>query len=63
VWEIAAVQGTAKGEPVVESIFRFDARDGDGASHATGFVPTLVETLRERGEPLPVALFDEGPDA
>jgi pilus assembly protein CpaF len=63
VWEVAAVQGTANGEPVVEPIFRFDPRHGDGAGYATGFVPSLVETLRQRGEPLPTALFDEGPDA
>jgi pilus assembly protein CpaF len=63
VWEIAAVQGTANGGPVVEPIFRFDPRHGDGAGRATGFVPSMAETLRQRGESLPVALFDEGPDA
>jgi pilus assembly protein CpaF len=63
VWEVAAVQGTSRNEPVVETVFRFDARHGDGTPYATGFVPALVETLRERGEPLPAALFDEGVDA
>jgi pilus assembly protein CpaF len=63
VWEIAAVEGTSHGEPVIESIFRFLPRPGVGAFEATGLVPTLADTLRSRGEQLPDALFDMGRDA
>ena len=62
VWEIAAVEGTRHGEPVVESIFRFLPRDGSGAFEATGVVPTIATTLRSRGEQLPDALFESGYD-
>jgi len=63
VWEVATVQGTTRGEPVVEPVFRFDARQGSGAALATGHVPPFLDTLRERGEALQVALFEQGPDA
>jgi pilus assembly protein CpaF len=63
VWEVATVHGTSRGEPLVEPVFRFDPRDGGGLSLATGHVPPIVDTLRERGEALPGALFEEGLDA
>ena len=62
VWEVAVVDGTKRGEPVVEPIFRHLPRDGDGAFEATGFVPQLAATLRARGEQLPDALFEAGSD-
>ena len=64
VWEVATVAGTSRGEPIVEPVFRFDPRQGGaGACWATGHLPAILETLRERGEALPRALFDEGRDA
>jgi len=62
VWEIAVVDGTRRGEPVVEAVFRFLPRAGAGTFQATGIVPTLAQTLRERGEQLPDALFEAGGD-
>jgi pilus assembly protein CpaF len=62
VWEVATVHGTSHGEPVVEPVFHFDTRHGDGVTFATGLVPAIAETLRERGEPLPNALFEAGRD-
>jgi len=63
VWEIATVRGMSHGEPVVEPLFRFDPRHGvTGASFATGSIPSAAVVLRERGESLPAALFDEGLD-
>ena len=63
VWEIATVEGTEHGEPVVQTVFRFLPRDGEGSFAAEGYVPGLVPTLRSRGEQLPDALFEAGPDA
>jgi len=63
VWEIAVVEGTRHGEPVVESIFRFLPRDATASFEATGVVPTIATTLRARGEQLPDALFESGYDA
>jgi pilus assembly protein CpaF len=62
VWEVATVQGTTRGEPVVEPIFRFDARRGSGAPLVTGHIPQFLDILRERGESLQGALFEEGAD-
>jgi pilus assembly protein CpaF len=62
VWEIAAVEGTREGEAIVEPVFRFQPRAGEGTFEATGYVPTMVHTLRARGESLPDALFDVGVD-
>ncbi len=63
VWEIAVVQGTSRSEPVVDSVFRFHPREDGGTARATGLVPALAATLRDRGESLPDALFEEGVDA
>jgi pilus assembly protein CpaF len=64
VWEIATIGGLSGGEPIVEPVFRFEPRDGAlGASIATGLVPDAAGILRERGEALPTALFDDGVDA
>jgi len=63
VWEVAVVEGTHRGEPVVEPVFRFLPRDAGGSFEATGVVPAIATTLRARGEQLPEALFEAGYDA
>jgi len=63
VWEIAAVEGTHRGEPVVSPLFRFRGRDGDdGGFRATGSMPSVAEVLADRGEDVGDWLFEEGPD-
>jgi pilus assembly protein CpaF len=64
VWEIAVLEGTHRGEPVVEPLFRFRPRSGaTGAFEATGRIPSLVDVLHERGESAGPGLFDGGTDA
>jgi len=64
VWEIAAVEGTHRGEPIVASLFRFHPRPGGGGSfEATGTVPRIATVLAERGEPVDEDLFAPGEDA
>jgi pilus assembly protein CpaF len=62
VWEVAVVEGSRHGEPVVESVFGFRPRSADGGFEATGYIPSITDTLRTRGEPLPDALFEAGID-
>ena len=63
VWEIAAVEGTHRGEPIIATLFRFRARSGvDGAFEASGSVPRVADTLVERGEEVTDALFEQGED-
>jgi pilus assembly protein CpaF len=63
VWEIASVEGTRRGEPVVSPLYRFRGRDGeDGGSQATGSVPSVVDVLADRGQDVGDWLFEEGPD-
>jgi pilus assembly protein CpaF len=58
VWEIAAVEGTYRGEPVVVPLFRFRQRNGaSGRFEATGTVPDLAAGLADRGEQVGEALF------
>jgi hypothetical protein len=63
VWEIASVEGTHRGEPVIAPIYRF-RRGGsdDGAFEATGSVPGVADVLADRGEDVGDWLFAEGPD-
>jgi pilus assembly protein CpaF len=64
LWEIAVVEGTRRGEPVVEPVFRFRLRDGaEGAFVSVGTYPDLTTTLIERGESLDPAMFEAGEDA
>ena len=43
VWEVAVVEGTRRGEPVVEPVFRFRPRDGSGGRFsASGMIPALA---------------------
>ena len=63
VWEIAAVEGTHRGEPVIATLFRFRARAGSaGAFEATGSVPNVAAVLAERGEDVSDMLFEPGED-
>jgi pilus assembly protein CpaF len=63
VWEIAVLEGTRRGEPVVEPLFRFRPREGaTGSFEATGTIPALADVLRERGERADAALFEAGAD-
>ena len=58
VWEIAAVEGTHRGEPVVAPLFRFRQRAGaSGTFEVTGTVPNLAEVLSDRGEQVGESLF------
>jgi pilus assembly protein CpaF len=63
VWEIASIEGTHRGEPVVSPLYRFRGREGDsGEFHATGSVPRAADVLADRGEDVGDWLFEEGPD-
>ena len=63
VWEIAAVEGTHRGEPVVSPLFRYRGRDGnEGGFEATGAVPMVAHILADRGEDVGDWLFEEGSD-
>jgi pilus assembly protein CpaF len=63
VWEVAVVEGTRRGEPVVEPVFRFRPRDGGaGRFSASGMIPALLDVLRQRGENLGEELFAVGED-
>jgi pilus assembly protein CpaF len=58
VWEVATVEGTRRGEPIVTPVFRFRSRDGAaGAFEASGVVPSIASTLADRGEDLRDWLF------
>jgi pilus assembly protein CpaF len=61
VWEIAAVEGTHRGEPVIATLFRFRPRSGPDAAgvfEATGSVPRIADVLAERGERVGPDLFE-----
>jgi pilus assembly protein CpaF len=63
VWEVAAVEGTHRGEPLVSPIFRFRQRPGDdGHFEATGAIPRVADVLADRGEDVGDLLFEEGED-
>ena len=64
VWEIAAVEGTHRGEPVVAPLFRFRHHEGgEGVFEATGTIPRVAEVLADRGEDVGDWLFAEGEDS
>ena len=63
IWEVAVVEGTRRGEPLVEPVFRFRPRDGGaGRFSASGMIPALLDVLRQRGEDLEEELFAVGED-
>jgi pilus assembly protein CpaF len=64
ICEIAAVEGTHRGEPVVASLFKMRTRTmGDGVFEATGSVPHVAQLLAERGEAVDDDLFAPGVDS
>jgi pilus assembly protein CpaF len=63
VWEIASVEGTNRGEPVVAPLFRFRPRIGSGAFEASGTIPQVAMALGDRGEQVDEWLFAPGEDA
>ena len=64
VWEVAVVEGTRRGEPLVEPVFRFRPREGGtGRFSASGMIPAIVDVLRQRGEDVEDELFAVGEDA
>jgi len=64
VWEVAVVEGTRRGEPVVEPVFRFRPREaGAGRFSASGMIPALLDVLQQRGEDVGEELFAVGEDA
>ena len=63
VAEVAVVDGTKRGEPVVSPVFKFRPRLGAGGEfEAVGFVPDLANVLAERGEEIDPELFAAGSD-
>lgn len=63
VAEVAVVEGTKRGEPVVSAVFRFRPRAGaDGEFEAAGFVPELANVLSGRGEDIGPEMFTAGSD-
>jgi pilus assembly protein CpaF len=63
VWEIAAIEGTHRGEPIVSPLFRFRHRDpGEGVFEATGTIPRVADVLADRGEEVGDSMFEEGED-
>jgi pilus assembly protein CpaF len=63
IWEIAAVEGTRRGQPEVTPLFRFRPRtQAEGAFECTGTTPELATVLSERGEELGPDLFRAGED-
>ncbi len=64
IWEVAVVEGTRRGEPVVEPVFRFRPREGGaGRFSASGMIPALLDVLRQRGEDVGEELFAVGEDS
>ena len=58
VWEIAAIEGTHRGEPVVSPLFRFRLREGRaGSFEGSGTVPRVAAMLTDRGEAIDDWLF------
>ena len=63
VWEIASVEGLLGGEPEVRTVFRCSPRRNRRAGHeATGHVPAILGSLRDRGPRLDEGLFRAGTD-
>ncbi len=63
VWEVACVEGTRRGEPIVETLYRFRQRDGaEGRFVATGAVPAVANVLLDRGQWLGDGQFAAGDD-
>jgi pilus assembly protein CpaF len=63
VWEVASVEGTRRGEPVVQPLFSFRPRAGGGRFEALGALPKQLDALAARGHFLGEDLFEAGVDA
>ncbi|MGH2680370.1 MAG: hypothetical protein ACRDG8_07790 [Actinomycetota bacterium] len=61
-WEIASVDGTHRGEPVVSPLYRFRQAGPSGSFEATGSIPRVADLLADRGEDVGDWLFEQGPD-
>jgi len=62
--EVAVVEGTKRGEPVIEPLYRFRVRAGaSGRFEVVGTRPALATLLQDRGESLSEDLFTAGEDA
>jgi hypothetical protein len=60
---VASVEGTRRGEPVVQPLFSFRPRAGGGGRfQAHGGLPRQLDTLAERGQYLGEDLFEAGVD-
>jgi len=63
VHQIATVDGTRDGEPLVTELFGFRMRSGPAGSFVcSGAVPDLVQVLRSRGQRQHERLHEEGTD-
>jgi pilus assembly protein CpaF len=63
VWEVAAVEGTHRGEPVVATLFKLQPRaSSSGTFQATGAVPLIAAALSDLGEDVDDDLFAPGDD-
>jgi pilus assembly protein CpaF len=63
VWEVASVEGTRRGEPVVQPLFSFRPRAGGGGRfEALGVLPAQLDALAARGHFLGEDLFETGVD-
>jgi pilus assembly protein CpaF len=64
LWEVATVEGTHRGEPIVKSLFTFRPRaQGGGRFEAGGVLPGILDALAARGVFLDDDLFEAGSDA
>jgi len=63
VWEVAAIPGTHRGEPVVTPLFAFRPRAGEsGRFESAGNVPEIAEVLADRGACVDESLFEARAD-
>jgi pilus assembly protein CpaF len=63
IWEIAAVEGTHRGEPIVATLFKLQLRaSSSGTFCATGAVPRIAAALSDLGEDVDDDLFAPGDD-
>jgi pilus assembly protein CpaF len=63
LWEVATVEGTNRGEPVVKPLFRFRPRaQGGGRFDVAGMLPGILDALAQRGVFVDDDLFEAGPD-
>jgi pilus assembly protein CpaF len=60
ITEIAEVTGVESGKVLMQTLFRFQAGDGQGGRHtATGHIPQFLDSLGAGQRPDALALFGE----